>query len=152
MGVLAEAVIAAFDANAQITWTTQGPRTAVASFLFSGETVRTTFTETSTGEWRAAFEVTPGQRTATDAAGLSLSLRILGGVFQSVREFLEVRQPSRLVFASKTESLGDLYETYLARQDNALARQGYEAHSPIRSSPLTEFTIVKRTASAWRPA
>ena len=151
MGVLAEAVIAAFDSHAQITWTTDGPNTAVASFHVSGETVRTTFSGLANHEWRAAFEVSPGEPTTAEAR-LSVSLRILGGVFQSVREFLEVRQPMKLVFASKDESLGHLYETYLERQDNLLTQMGYEVLPPVKSSPLAEFTIVKRSPSEWRPA
>jgi hypothetical protein len=49
----------------------------------------------------------------------------LSGVFQAVREFLEVRQPERLAFAAKEEALAQLYEQYLSRQDSPLRDIGY---------------------------
>ena len=77
------------------------------------------------------------------------SIRVFSGVFQTVREFLEVRQPMKLVFASKSQSLGELYETYLQRQNTTLAQLGYEMEPVMESSPLAEFTIRKKTPSAW---
>jgi len=67
-----------------------------------------------------------------------------------VREFLEVRQPDRLVFASKEESLGHLYEEYLQRQDAPLRSMGYGIVSPVKMSPLAEFAMEKTTPSEWK--
>jgi hypothetical protein len=54
-----------------------------------------------------------------------------------------------LVFASKSQDLGELYEAYLTRQDTTLAQMGYEMEQ-IMATPLAEFTIRKKTPSAWR--
>lgn len=147
MGILAEAVIAAFDSNTEITWTTAGTETALASFEINGAKVSTTFTRINSQEWQVGFEVRAAQASASEIA--HSSIRIFSGVFQAVREFLEVRQPMRLVFTSKEEALGRLYESYLSRQDTALAQMDYEMVPPGKSSPLVEFVIVKKTPSAW---
>jgi hypothetical protein len=145
MGVFAEAVIASFDSNANITWTLAGPINASAFSRIGELTVTTRFTKVSAEEWQVAFDVKPQESTNLYLPkGLGNSLRILGGVFQSVREFLEVRQPMKLVFASKDDALGYLYESYLARRDTALAEMGYQV-----GPPLTEFTIQKTTRSEW---
>ncbi len=143
MSALAEAIISAFDSNAKLTWTTLGLETAVASFQVMSAQVEITFTATCPNEWRVGFEVT-SKTTVPE------SIRILGGVFQAVHEFLEIRQPERLVFAAKAESMGQIYEAYLSRQENALRDLGYEAVSPTKISPFVEFTIVKTTPSSWR--
>jgi hypothetical protein len=148
MGVLAEAVIAAFDSNAAITWTTDGPSIAIASFTNNGFHVSTRFSRISNEEWQVGFEVITGQQTGNEV--IRSSIRIFSGVFQSVREFLEVRQPMRLVFTSKEESLGSLYESYLERQDTTLAQLRYTMETPSKAKPLTEFVIRKKTPSEWK--
>ena len=148
MGVLAEAVIAAFDSNAAITWTTDGPSVAIASFMNNGVLVSTRFSRISDDEWQVGFEVVTGRQTGNEV--IHSSIRIFSGVFQSVREFLEVRQPMRLVFTSKEESLGSLYESYLERQDTTLAQMGYTMETPSKARPLTEFIIRKKTPPTWK--
>ena len=54
-----------------------------------------------------------------------------------------------LMFASKAQDLGGLYEAYLKRQDTTLAQMGYEMDQ-VQAAALTEFTIRKKTPSAWR--
>jgi hypothetical protein len=87
---------------------------------------------------------------ASASENIHASIRVFSGVFQAVREFLEVRQPERLVFASKEEALGHLYEEYLQRQDTSLRQMGYRTVSPVKISPLVEFAIEKTTPSEWR--
>jgi hypothetical protein len=147
MGILAEAVIAAFDSNTELVWTTQGAGQTVARFDVSATRVETSFTGTRKNEWRVGFEAASN---ATASENIHASIRIFSGVFQAVREFLEVRQPERLVFASKEEALGHLYEEYLQRQDTSLRQMGYRMVPPIRISPLAEFAIEKTTPSEWR--
>jgi hypothetical protein len=53
------------------------------------------------------------------------------------------------VFASKAQDLGELYEAYLKRQDTMLAQMGNEMEQ-VQAAALTEFTIRKKTPSAWR--
>jgi hypothetical protein len=148
MGALAEAIITAFDSNTEIAWTTKGPSVAIASFTEGAAKVTTTFSKTRGTEWQVAFDVASDRRSANEIA--QSSIRIFSGVFQAVREFLEVRQRVTLVFASKNEPLGELYEVYLKRQDTTLAQMGYEMEPVTKSSPSAEFTIRKTTSSAWR--
>lgn len=147
MGILAEAFIAAFDSNTKLTWSTKGVAAAMARFEVAGIRVESTFVETSKGEWRVAFDAT-SQGSALE--NIQASIRVFSGVFQAVREFLEVRQPEKLVFASKEETLGHIYEEYLRRQDTALHEMGYRMISPLKSSLLVEFVIEKTTPSDWR--
>ncbi len=147
MAALAEAMLVTFDSTAEITWTTGGVGTAIATFTHNGLLVTTTFAKVGGNEWQVGFAISPEMQPATAVA--RSSIRILSGVFQAVREFLEVRQPSRLVFASKEEALGSLYEAYLERQDTALKQLGYEMVT-TRIDPLIEFALEKSTPSAWR--
>ncbi len=147
MGALAEAMIAAFDAKTVLTWTTAGVGTAVATFTHNGLLVTTTFARVNDKEWQVGFAISPELQPATAVA--QSAIRIFSGVFQAVREFLEVRQPMRLVFASKEEALGSLCETYLERQDTALNEMGY-GMVITRIDPLLEFALEKSTPSAWR--
>jgi hypothetical protein len=52
-------------------------------------------------DWRVGFDVTSDRQSAIQI--VQSSIRIFSGVFQAVREFLEVRQPMWLVFASKRD-------------------------------------------------
>ena len=147
MGILAGAVIAAFDSNTELVWTTQGAGQTIARFEVSGIRVETTFNETRKNEWRVGFEATSN---ATASEAIHASIRVFSGVFQAVRELLEVRQPERLVFASKEEVLGHLYKEYLQRQDTSLRQMGYRMVPPIRIFPSAEFAIEKTTPSDWK--
>lgn len=146
MSVLAEAMIAGFDSTTRITWTTRGVSTAIATFTHNGLLVTTTFAKVGAEEWQVGFAVSPDSKSVT--AAVHESIRIFSGVFQAVREFLEVRQPLRLVFASKNEALGSLYETYLERRDTALKQMGYHM-AATHIDPLMEFALEKSTPSAW---
>jgi hypothetical protein len=142
MGVLADSLIAVFDSDTNLTWTTEGLKKVIASFKLGDVHIRTTFDKISDDEWQVGFD--SDQKTTPASA-----IRVFSGVFQSVREFLEVRQPMALVFASKAQELGELYEAYLKRQDATLAQIGYVMEQ-VTAAPLTEFTIRKKTPSAWR--
>jgi hypothetical protein len=144
---LAEAVIAAFDSIADLTWTTSDAAQAIARFEVSGIRVSVTFTETGLHEWRAEFDATS---EASTLKNIHASIRVFSGVFQAFREFLEVRQPNKLVFASKDEALGRLYEEYMKRQENPLRQIGYRMATTVNVSPLTEFALEKTTPSEWR--
>lgn len=150
MSVLAEAMIAAFDSTMRITWTTTDTTmdmsTAIATFTHNDLLVTTTFAKVGAEEWQVGFTVSPEMQPATGV--VRSSIRIFSGVFQAVREFLEVRQPLRLVFASKNEALGSLYETYLQRQDTELKHLGY-GMAKVSIDPLVEFALEKSTPSAW---
>ena len=143
MSALAEAILAAFDSNAQLTWTAEGVDRAVARFSVEEAWVEVTFTVTGSKTWRVGFDV-------TSKTSITTSIRVLSGVFQAVHEFLEIRLPEQLVFAAKAEAMGQIYETYLTRQQTALSELGYRAAPPMKAPPLAEFTIEKTTPSEWR--
>ena len=147
MSILAEAVIAAFDSNAEIVWALAGVNRALAHFSAGDALVEITFDAMGDRGWRAGFDV---KSKATASENIHSSIRVFSGVFQAVREFLEVRQPDRLVFASKEEALGRLYEEYLKRQGTALREMGYRMAAATKMSPLAEFTIEKTTPSEWQ--
>ena len=147
MSALAGAFIAAFDSKANLTWTTNASGSATARFDTSGVRVETVFTGTGKNEWRVAFEAVS---SASASENIHASIRVFSGVFQAVREFLEVRQPEKLVFASKEETLAHLYEEYLQRQDTTLRQLGYRMIPAVRMSPLAEFALEKATPSEWK--
>ena len=142
MGVLADSLIAVFDSDTNLIWTTEGLKKVIASFKLGDAHIGTTFDKISDDEWQVGFE--PDQNLPMASA-----IRVFSGVFQAVREFLEVRQPLVLVFASKAQELGELYEAYLKRQDTTLAQMGYEMDQ-VQAAALTEFTIRKKAPSDWR--
>jgi hypothetical protein len=90
MGVLADSMIAVFDSNTNLIWTTEGLNSASAFFKLGSAHTKTTFDKISDDEWQVGFE---SDRNHTPAS----AIRVFSGVFQAVREFLEVRQPMTLV-------------------------------------------------------
>ncbi len=147
MDVLAEAFIAAFDSNAELTWSAGDAGEVVARFDVSGTRVNARFTEVARSHWQVGFDVT-SRATATE--NIESSSRVFSGVFEAAHEFLEVRQPERLTFASKEAALGRLYEQYLQKQDAQLRQIGYRMVSPVKASPFAEFALEKTTPSEWR--
>jgi hypothetical protein len=106
------------------------------------------FQTTEERAWRGSFEVETSGKSTTQI--VRNSVRILSGVFFAVREFLEVRQPERLAFAAKDESLGNLYETYLSREGTTLHQMRYRVTPAMKASPLTDFQIEKTIPSDWK--
>jgi hypothetical protein len=119
-----------------------------ASFTQGPAKVKITFLKITESDWRVGFEVTSDRQSPIQS--VQFSNRIFSGVFQGVREFLEDSQPMRLVFASKSESLGELYGTYLKREDTSLVKMGYEMELVVRSDPFAEFALRKSMPSSWR--
>lgn len=107
--------------------------------------VTTTFERSGGPEWRVGFEVNP-----SNSVPITLALRIFSGVLQAVREFLDVRQPKKLIFSKENEDLGSLYKAYLAIQDTALHSLGYQMTTPNESPLVTEFTTIKLLPSRWK--
>lgn len=124
----------------------RGIATVRARFLVNNVHAQITFSKVSKQEWQVSIEV-KADLPATEI--VRSSIRVLSGVFQGVREFLEVRQPEVLLFGSKYEELSDLYETYLQRGGTVLAELGYEVDKASRVGPATGFSVRKRTPSAW---
>ncbi len=80
-----------------------------------GRVVRGGFRESDGGErrgsggpWHVTFEVAKGDSTEIAHSAFA----IFNGVFQGVAEFIEVREPETLVFATRDE-LANICQTYL---------------------------------------
>lgn len=145
MDAFAEAFLETFDSNTTLSWDLHSVEEVVASFRVADAQVLTTFQMVEGATWRVGFEVQP-----PNSLPMTLAIRVFSGVFQAVHEFLEVREPKKLVFAKKSEDLGNLYETYLSKQDTTIRALGYGMETPTRSFRLAEYTIVKSLPSDWR--
>ena len=142
-----ESILASFDSQAKLTWDLTSLTEARVWFVYNGDRVTVTFTENSPGQWRVSFDVAKSAQSSSEL--VRSSIRIFSGVFQAVEEFLTVREPERLVFASKEEGLGRLYEAYLSRQNTALNTLGYRTDETVKAAPLAEYAIVKTIPSTW---
>jgi hypothetical protein len=147
MSAIADVMLDSFDLNTKIIWCTEGLGTALASFATDKEITRVRFVEVSNGHWQVNSDYRSNQSLVTQH--VHDSVRILGGAFQAVHEFLEVRQPRSLVFAGEHEALQELYETYLKRQYTPLARLGYYVDVPLgsRSGLVIERRLLPPRAS-----
>jgi hypothetical protein len=76
--VLANSMIAVFDSNTNITWTTEGLNKVIASFKLGNAHIRTTFDKISDDEWQIGFE-------SDQNPTLASAIRVFSGVFHSVR-------------------------------------------------------------------
>jgi hypothetical protein len=144
----AEAVVASFHSHPEVKWVQLATSEAKGLLPRGGDTVLVDFQKADEITWRASFEVEDCSKTPTEIGRNSVF--ILSGVFHAVREFLELRQPERLTFASKDESLGNLYETYLSPEGTTLHQMGYRVTPAMKASPLTDFQIEKTSPSDWQ--
>jgi hypothetical protein len=62
-------------------------------------------------------------------------------VFRSVEEFIEVREPENIVFATKRDRLAGIYQTYLRKESSKLENLGYRLEGPYRVDPYMEFVL-----------
>jgi len=145
MQSFAEFIAEHYDSTVDLIW--DYPRSGLATAHFFVDEIRVTvrFENTSVA-WRVAFEVDKGQSTeiATSA------FEIFNGVFQAVQEFIEVRQPEVLVFATKRDKLARIYETYLKRQKDVIESTGYIIAETQSVAPFTEFTLRRVKPSEWK--
>jgi len=78
------------------------------------------------------------------------SFEIFNGVFQAVEEFIEVREPERMVFATKRDKLAGIYQTYLRKESSKLEDVGYRLEGPYRIDPYMEFVLKRVNPSGWK--
>lgn len=81
---------------------------------------------------------------------ITLALRVFSGVYQAVREFLEIRLPKKLMFSKGNEDLGLLYEVYLTKEHTTLHQMGYRIEELTNVSALWEFTVMRSGFSEWK--
>jgi hypothetical protein len=147
VSTFAEFVAESYHSEASLIWRTEGVNHAVAVFTVKSLRVEVAFEQREpNGPWHVSFDVIRGdapERT-TEA------FRVFNGVFQAVREFVETREPELMVFISKSESLAEIYSTYLRRERPTLQALGYHLEGPFAVEPYTQFTLRRIPKSGWK--
>jgi hypothetical protein len=147
MQSFAEFAAESFRYEVGLSWNLKGTSRAVATFTVSSVTVQVAFEQREMeGPWNVAFDVQRGDASET----AHLAFHIFNGVFQAVREFIEVRQPAMVVFATKRDELAGVHEAYLKREQAALQELGYELGQPQRVQPYVEFTLRRIAPPKWK--
>ena len=149
MSVLAESILDTFQFDTSLVWATTGPAQATARFELDSSRVEVAFRETAKNEWQVSYTVAATTIKPT-MEWLSDSLLIICGVFLAVIEFLEVRQPERLLFDKEHQDLVELFEAYLNGSDTDLKHMGYGRRPAAQISSVAPFRVEKTTPSAWR--
>ena len=147
MQSIAEFMAESFNSNVPLTWDLSGLSRAVASFTVDSVKATVTFERRETGgPWHVTFEVAKGDSTEAVRSAFA----IFNGVFQAVAEFIEVREPETLVFATKRDELANIYQTYLRKWSARIEELGYRLDGLIRADPSTEFMLTRVRASGWK--
>ena len=143
----AEFMAESFNSDARLIWDLRGRSLATATFSVDGVKVAVSFEQRETdGPWHVSFEVDQGDRTAVAHS----AFEIFNGVFQAVEEFIGVREPETVVFATKRDKLAGIYRTYLRKESATLEKLGYELEGPLRVDPYVEFLLKRMKPSGWR--
>lgn len=149
MQQFAEFIAESFYSEVPLNWKLKSPTHAAATFAVKTVLVEVSFEQREhNGPWHVAFNTLTGE--LLDRTNMTLAFRIFNGVFQAVREFIETREPAAVVFISKDEDLGGIYQTYLRREKVAIEELGYKLEGPRRIAPYTEFTLRRVTPSGWK--
>ena len=98
------------------------------------------------GPWHVVFEVDQSDSTAA----VHSAFEIFNGVFQAVEEFINVREPEAVVFATKRDKLAGIYQTYLRKESATFEKLGYRLEGPHRVDPYVEFTLSRTKPSGWK--
>lgn len=108
---------------AEFVWDLSGTSHVTAAFEIDSFKVRVSFEQRESGRaWYVAFEV--GKGDATEA--VQLAFAIFDGVFQAINEFVGVREPEILIFATERDELAGVYRTCLRKESAQLKELGYE--------------------------
>jgi hypothetical protein len=147
MQTFAELIAESYHSEVNLIWKLNSTRHAVATFRIKTVSVDVDFEQREpNGSWHVGFNTHRGQ---ADDRNYSLAFRIFNGVFQAVREFLETRQPERIVFIAKDEDLAGVYRTYLRRELPNTEALGYRLEGPHTVDPYTEWTLRRIAPTAW---
>jgi hypothetical protein len=148
MQTFAEFMAESYRSNVPLTWNLTTLNLATASFTVDAVKVIVSFEQREPdAPWHVLFEVDKGERT--DIAHSAFA--IFNGVFQAAEEFIGVREPDILVFATKRDELAGIYRTYLRRESATLEKLGYNLEGPIRVDPYVEFRLTRVKPSSWKP-
>jgi len=99
---------------------------AIANFAAGAVDVEVTL-EHNDHRWQVAFKV---EGSANEVAYSALN--VLDGVFDAVIQFLSVREPQTVVFATDREDLAGIYKTYLQKESKRFANLGYRVDGQRR--------------------
>jgi len=147
MQTFAEFVAESFHSEVCLNWNLTRISLVTATFAVDGIKVVVTFEQRQDSPaWYVVFEVEQSDSTATAHS----SFEIFNGVLQAVTEFVEVRQPDLLVFATKKDKLANIYQTYLRRESATLETLGYQLEGPQRVDPYIEFTLRRIKPPEWK--
>jgi hypothetical protein len=146
MQSFAEFMAESYRSNTPLTWDLTRLSRVTASFVVDSVNVVVSFERREgTGPWYVAFEVDRGERTAIAHSAFA----IFNGVLQVTEEFLAVREPEIVVFATKRDELAGIYQTYLRREAQTIAKLGYKLEGPLRVDPYTEFVLRRMRTVGW---
>jgi len=121
MQTFPEFMAESFNSNGNLEWDYPRNSYATAGFGVDGIKIFVSFEQRETnGPWHGVFEV---DRTDSTAAVHS-SFRIFNGVFQALEEFIDVREPEEVVFATKRDELAGIHQTYLRKESATLQKLG----------------------------
>lgn len=135
-----------FNSTVNLVWDVSGGRWATATFSLESIAVQVLFEQQEPGSaWNVSFDVNRDERHQA----IHAAFHIFNGVFQAVREFLEVRHPDLLVFATKRDDLASVYEAYLRREKSSIELLGYQLEGPQRVDPYVEYTLRRASPPRW---
>jgi hypothetical protein len=147
MQTFAEYMAESFNSKAALVWDYPRRSHATATFGVDGIKVIVSFEQKDvTGPWHVVFEVDQSDSTGA----VHSSFEIFNGVFQAVEEFIEVREPETVVFATKRDKLAGIYQTYLRKESSKLDKLGYRLEGPFRVDPYMEFLVKRVKPSDWK--
>src|SRR6202050_3871707 len=122
MQTFAEYIAESFHSNAKLVWNYPRRSHATVTFGVDGIKVIVCFEQRDAiGPWHVIFEVDQSDSTAA----VHSSFEIFNGVFQAVEEFIAVREPEAIVFATKRDKLAAI-QTYLRKESSKLESLGYQ--------------------------
>ncbi|HCC58424.1 MAG TPA: hypothetical protein DEQ47_14440 [Solibacterales bacterium] len=149
MATFAEFIAESFDSDAPVNWKLKSGMHAVATFTVKSIAVDVDFEQREPkGPWHVSFDTRHGD--IADLKNEMLAIRRLNGVFQAVRQFLQIREPGSVVFIAKDEDRAALYAAYLRRENSAIESLGYQIEGPHAIEPYTQWTLRRVQPSTWK--
>src|SRR5258708_4554041 len=98
MQSFAEYMAESFNSHSRLVWDYPRHSHATATLSVDENKVTVSFEQRdSDGPWHVVFEVDQGDSTSA----VYSAFEIFNGVFQAVEEFIKIRQPDTVVFATK---------------------------------------------------
>ena len=149
MQAFAELIAESFQSEVYVTWKLHSTTHVIASFAVKSIAVEVNFEQREDRElWHVSFNTV--HVDLADRTNITSAFRIFNGVFQAVREFVEVREPEMMIFVAKDEDLASIYEVYLRRERSSIEELGYRIEEPHTVAPYAEWILRRMTTSKWR--